>query len=110
MADQSATSRFPALFESALQDYEQKTKINLVKHPLAEQLEKCHSIVGITAFLQEQARTLGGSDKIMKSIERTAEALYKLSDKADAMGLVRHRDEALRSDFYISKIYPTAFC
>jgi len=110
MADQSVPSRFPALFESALQDYEQKTKISLAKYPLAEQLEKCHSVVDITAFLQEQARALGGSDKIMKSIERTAEASCKLSDMADAMGLVRHRDKALRGDFHISDTYPTALC
>jgi hypothetical protein len=96
MTDHSVPSRFPALFESALQDYEQKTKINLAKHPLAEQLEKCHSAADITAFHQEQARALGGSDKIMKSIEHIAEALHKLSDKADAMGLVRHHDKALR--------------
>ena len=88
MADQSIPSRFRALFESALQDYEQMTKINLATHPLAEQIEKCHSVMDITVFLQEQARTLGGSDKIMKSIERTVGALYKLS--SIAMSLVRH--------------------
>jgi hypothetical protein len=90
MTTHSVPSRFRALFESALQDYEQKTKINLAKHPLAEQLEKCHSVADITAFLQEQALALGGSDKIMKSIERTAGALCKLSGMADAIGLVRH--------------------
>jgi hypothetical protein len=110
MADQSVPSRFQALFESALQDYEQKTKINLAKHPLAEQLEKCHSVVDITALLQEQARALGGSDKIMKSIEHTVGALYKISDMADTMGLVRHRDKALMGEFHVSDTYSTALC
>jgi hypothetical protein len=91
MSGQSGSSRFRALFESALEDYEQKTKIKLVEHPLAEELEKCHSIVDITALLQEQARTLGGGDKIMKSIVVTVQALYKLSDMANVIGLVRRK-------------------
>jgi len=108
MSNQSESSRFPELFESALQDYEQKTKIKLDKHPLAEKLEQCHTIEGITRLLQEQAGTLVGSDKIMKSIEGTVRALHKISGMADSIGLVRRK--ALVAMSYISHTYSTALC
>ena len=61
MSDQVRSSRFQALFESALRDYEQKAKMTLSKHPLAEKLEKCDSVESITGLLLDQAPTLGNS-------------------------------------------------
>jgi hypothetical protein len=93
--DQSTSSRLRALFKSALEDYETKTKIPLDKHPLAKQLENCNSVGSITGLLQDQARAFGkfrGRDRIMRSIERTISFLYKLSTTAalgDDLGLVR---------------------
>jgi hypothetical protein len=52
MAAQSGSARFQALFESALKDYEKKTGITLSKHPLAVQLQSCHSEHDITDLLQ----------------------------------------------------------
>jgi hypothetical protein len=108
MSDQSGSSRFQGHFESALEDYEQKTKIKLTEHPLAEELEKCHSSVDITVFLQGQAPTFGGSNKIIKSIERTVKVLYKLSEVADAIGLVRQK--ALMGVFHVSDTSSPALC
>ena len=94
MTDQSVSSRFRTLFESALEDYETKTKISLEKHPLAQKLEDCHSVESITTLLQDQARTFGesqGKDRIAKSIRSTVSFLYKLSATAalgDDLGLV----------------------
>lgn len=95
MSDQVRSSRFQALFESALRDYEQKAKMTLSKHPLAEKLEKCDSVESITGLLLDQAPTLGnsqGSDKMRRSIKSTISVLYALSATAvfgDATGLVR---------------------
>jgi len=97
MSSQSESSRLSALFESALQDYEQKTKISLANHQLAEQLENCHSVEGLAAILRGQARAnsaFQGSDRIMKSIKSTLSVLTNLSAIAalgDGIGLVRQK-------------------
>jgi hypothetical protein len=94
-SDQSASSRFQELFESALREYETKTKISLATHSLAQELENCHSVESITTLLQDQARTLGefrGRDRIMESIRSTVSFLDRLSAVAafgDGIGLVR---------------------
>jgi len=88
---------FRALFDSALQDYEQKTKVSLAKHPFAEKLQNIHSVESVVFLLQSEARTFGefrGHDKIMKSIKNTVLNLCKLSTIAafgDAVGLVRQK-------------------
>jgi hypothetical protein len=97
MSSQSDSSRLSALFESALRDYEQKTKITLGNHPLAEELENCHSVEGLAAILQGQARAnsaFQGSDRIMKSIKSTLSVLHNLSAIAvlgHGFGLVRQK-------------------
>ena len=82
MSDQSGPSRFQALFESALQDYERQTGIPLARHPLAERLQNSQSVESVTALLQEQARAFGelrGSHKIMKLLESAVSALSNVS-------------------------------
>ena len=81
MSDQSGSSNFPSLFESALHDYEKQTGIPLANHPLARQLQNCQSIDSVTALLQEQARAFSGfreRDKIMKSLKSVVSALSKV--------------------------------
>ena len=97
MGDQSGSTRFRAPFESALEAYEKKTGITLAEHPLALQLQSCHSVEDITTLVQDQASAFGefrGKDRIMKSIKSTASILATLSATAsfgDAIGLVRHK-------------------
>jgi hypothetical protein len=97
MADYSGPAHFQALFESALQAYEKKTGITLAQHPLARQLESCHSIEDTTALLQRQLGAVNDSqahDKITKAIKTTVSILTPLSDAAalaDAVGLVREK-------------------
>jgi hypothetical protein len=82
MSDQLGSSRFEALFESALHDYEKQTGIPLAKHPLAEQFQNCQSVESVTTLLQEQARAFSefrGSDKIMKSLKSVVSALSRVS-------------------------------
>jgi len=82
MAEQSGSSCFRALFESALQDYQKQTGIILPDHPFAEQLQNPHSVESITALLQGQAQVFGGfqgSDRIMKSLKSVVSVLFSLS-------------------------------
>jgi hypothetical protein len=82
MADQSGSSCFQELFESALQDYEKKTGITLAQHPLAVQLRSRQSAEDITTLLRSQVQGLGylqAGDKMIKSIERTLSILNPLS-------------------------------
>lgn len=94
MADQSASARFCALFEAGLQVYERKTSIALAAHPLAVQIQSCHSVESIGAVLQGQARAFTQfreSDKMIRLIKNTLSILTALSDTAtlgDSSGLV----------------------
>ena len=96
MADHPASTRFHSLFESALTEYEKKTGMTLAEHPLAIQLQSCHSIESTTALLQGQAQAFSkfrGRDRAIKSINNTLSILTTLSDTAtlgDSIGLVRH--------------------
>jgi hypothetical protein len=97
MGDQSGSSHFHELFESAFQSYETNTGISLTKNPLAERLQSCHSVEDITTLVQDQASTvseLGGNDRIMKSIKSTVSILATLSATAslgDTIGLVSQK-------------------
>ena len=82
MDDQSRSTRFRALFDSALRAYEEKTGIMLAEHPLAEQLQGCPSVESITALIQDQIRApsdFGGTDRIMNSVGSTISILSTVS-------------------------------
>jgi hypothetical protein len=95
MGDQSGSTYCQALFESALQAYENNTGVKLSEHPLAVQLQSCRSIESITTLLQEQARALidsRGNERIENLIESTVSILFTLSGTAAlsvSIGLVR---------------------
>jgi hypothetical protein len=83
MTDQSQSSRFRVLFESALQDYQKQTGTTLTNHPVAEELQNCDSVESVTAMFQQQVRALGesrgGDGRIMKSLKCIVYVLYTLS-------------------------------
>ena len=82
MSDQSTSSHLKVLFEVALQAYETKTGIALVKHPLADRLQECHSVESITAVLHEQTQAFNqfrGKEKVIKLLKNAVSVLYKLS-------------------------------
>ena len=113
MSDQSGSPHFRALFESALQDYEQKTKVSLAQHSLAEKLQDIHSVETVIALLQSEVRAFGefrGRDKVIKSIKNIVFILCRLSaisTLGDALGLVRQ--EVLIRMFHISDTRSTGF-
>jgi hypothetical protein len=95
MTDQPGPSRlhWQVLFDAALQHYETQTGIALANHPLAEQLQNCHSVESITAVLREQTQAFSefrGRDKILKPLKNVISVLHALSATADlgqAIGL-----------------------
>ena len=72
MSALSEDSVFQALFQSACKEYEERTRTDLIDHPLAIQLQTCRSFESLIALLQEQARAFhqfrGGNDKVMVSL------------------------------------------
>ena len=75
----SLSSTLRILFDTALQDYKDKTGNALTDHPIAKQLEACESVNSITAILQEQARTFHefreNDGKLMKALNSSVDVL-----------------------------------
>jgi len=81
MGDQSESTRFQALFKSALQAYENNTGITLAEHPLAIKVQH-GSVEFVTTLLQDQIRASSafrGDDRIIKSIKSIISTLSTLS-------------------------------
>ena len=96
MTDQSGSSRFQALLESAVQAYEKKEGVALADSvdSLAMRLQRCHSVDDIATFLQRQAQAIDDfqqRDRIFKSIKAIVSILSPVSSVtsvADDVGLV----------------------
>ena len=85
MANQSGSTSFLALFQSALQAYQNNAGFALPEHPLALQLQSCDSAESMASLLQGQAQAFGGSqetDRLMKTIKSTVSILTRLSSTA----------------------------
>ena len=95
MTDRLESSHLQVLFEAALQDYQSQTGIALATHPLAEQLQNCHSVESVTAVLREQTQAFSEfqeKDKVLKPLKKAVSVLHKLSATANFgkdIGLVR---------------------
>ena len=95
MTDRLESSHLQVLFEAALQDYQNQTGIALATHPLAEQLQNCHSVESVTAVLREQTQAFSEfqeKDKVLKPLKKALSVLHKLSAAANSgmdIGLVR---------------------
>lgn len=94
MAEHSAPARFQGLFDTALQVYEKRTGITWSDYPLAERLQRCHSVEEMTTLLRGQAQAFSDfreSDRLLKTIETTVSILTPLSSAtslADSVSLV----------------------
>jgi hypothetical protein len=110
MADQSESTRFRELFESALQEYASETGVTLAQHPFAAQLQSCASVDDITILLQERAQAftdIRARERMMKAIRTTVSILYPLSKATTLAGtfnLVRRT--ALVACFTCDHIFP----
>ena len=107
MTDQSGSSRFQALLESALQAYEKKAGVTLADlgDSLGIQIQSCHSVDHITTLLHDKAQAFDGlqqRDRIFKSIKVTVSVLTPISavaSVADNVGLVRQGPRGLSCIF-----------
>jgi fungal STAND N-terminal Goodbye domain len=95
MTDRSRSTHLQALFEAALQDYQNQTGIALADHPLAEKLQSCDSVESVATVLREQTQAFSefrGKDKVLKPLKTVLSSLHNLSAAADfgaSVGLVR---------------------
>ena len=59
----ASSSNFELIFDNALKAYKQRTKKDLLTHPLADQLETCKSASSILTVLQDQVQELNQSQR-----------------------------------------------
>ena len=90
----SSFSNSQQIFNNALKTYEKRTKNDLLAHPLAAQLQACHSPDAILAVLQKQVEELNQSrntdDRWTKWFDPTVNVLFALSATlVEGVGLVR---------------------
>jgi hypothetical protein len=92
----SSSSTFQLTLDNALKAYERRTKKDLLKHPLAAQLQACDSPSSILVLLQQQVQDLDRSqnsnDRLIKWLDPTVNVLYALSETlGEGVGLVCSR-------------------
>ena len=77
------SSNFQPIFYAAVKAYEKKTKNNLLMHPLAEQLQACHSPSDILAVLQDKVKefdqTRSADERLLRWLNPTINVLYAFS-------------------------------
>ena len=80
----SSSSNFQLVFNTAVEAYEKRTKLDLLAHPLASQLQKCDSPTSIFAVLQCQADDLEQArkddERLTKWLGPTINVLIAFSD------------------------------
>jgi hypothetical protein len=104
----SPSAPFLLLYNSALQDYTNQTKTNLVDHQFAKQLEKCESVDSISSLLGEQLKRFHEfrreDEKILKPLKCAIHVLQTLSTSTvlgEGIGLVGPKGVSL---FHISNV------
>ena len=93
MSAQSGSSCLRVLFQTALDDYEKQTGIELNKHPLAERLQDCNSVEAVTAILREQAQDLDKfqeKDKVLKPLKKVLTVLHMMSSVPFVADFAQH--------------------
>jgi hypothetical protein len=106
-----STDNFTAIFNVASTEYQTVTGNRLDTHPLAAQLNACHSPESISNVLRTQAQTFGtfrkGDEKLMAWLDPIVHILFTFSATlGEGIGLVSsfiHLSRLL-SDIYISAI------
>jgi hypothetical protein len=79
----SSESRFQAIFRAALKSYRKQTKDDLLKHPLASELQSCDTTTAILAVLQDQVENFdkshSGDERLTKWLGPTVNVLCAFS-------------------------------
>ena len=92
----TSSSNFQVILNNALNAYKERTKKDLLFHPLASQLEACNTPADILAVLHQQVRTLERSpdrdDRWTKWLDPTVNVICTLSGGlGEGFGLVSLR-------------------
>ena len=78
------SSNFQLIFNNALKAYENRTKNDLLAHPLAAELQKCNTPSAILAVLHQQVQGLdqsqGSDNRWTKWLDPIVNVLYTLSE------------------------------
>jgi hypothetical protein len=89
----SSSPNFQYIFNASLQAYDNKTKNNLLDHPLATQLQSCNSPHAVLTVLQDlvqqfdQRRT--DDERLKNWLDPTVNVLYTFSSTlGEGVGLV----------------------
>ena len=93
MSYQSRSSHLRVLFQTALDDYEKQTGIELTKHPLAERLQECNSVESVTDILREQAKDLDKfreKDRVLKPLKKVLTVLHLISSAPSVADNAQH--------------------
>ena len=79
----SSSAYFQSIFNAALQAYDNKTKNNLLNHPLATELQSCdspHAILAVLKDLVPQFDHRCTGDEILRNwLDPTVNVLYTFS-------------------------------
>jgi hypothetical protein len=73
-----SSSNLQPIFNNALQEYERRTKTNLLTHPLAARLQSCDTPGAIITLLREQVQ-IEAQDIVDKLLDPFVNALNTLS-------------------------------
>ena len=92
----ASSSNFRLILDSALNAYEERTKNDLISHPLASQLEKCSSLAEVLTILHQQLHGLKQSiyrdERWTKWFDPTVKVICTFSDTlGGGVGLVSPR-------------------
>ena len=93
MTDQSGSSHLRVLLQTALEDYEKQTGIELAKHHLAERLQDCNSVESVTDVLREQAKDFEKfreKDKVLKPLKKVLTVLHIISSVPSVAGITQN--------------------
>ena len=79
----ASSSNFQSVFNVALKAYEEKTKKNILLHPLAAQLQACNSPDDILAILQDNVKEFeqsrSANERLSRWLSPTINVLYAFS-------------------------------
>ena len=89
----TSSAKFQLIFNSALKAYEERTKKDLLVHPLAVQLQNCKTPSAILDVLhQELDQSLGSDDRWTKWLDPIVNVVHALSDTlGEGISQVRFR-------------------
>jgi hypothetical protein len=88
-----SSPNFQLIFNNALKSYENRTKSNLLAHPLVAQLQACDSASAILTLIHQQLQGLHqsqkGDERLTKWLNPTVNVLFTLSTTlGEGVGLV----------------------